>query len=67
MLNLMYLHRHKLPKNLQYDTAVKEMKIRENKYEKMKYWRAVKLARFDDEHGGINSLKEVRPWPDCSC
>lgn len=52
---------------MQYDTAVKEMKIRENKYEKMKYRRAVKFARFDDEHGGINSLKEVRPWPDCSC
>lgn len=66
MLNLMYLHRHKLPKNLQYDTAVKEMKIRENKYEKMKYWRAVTFACFDDEHRGINSLKEVHPWPDFS-
>lgn len=52
---------------MKYDTVVKEMKIRENKYEKMKYWRAVKFAHFDDERRGMNSLKEVCRWPDCSC
>lgn len=55
--------RHKLPENLQYDTAVNEMKIRANQYEKMNDWGAVKFARFDVELGGIRSLKELRPWP----
>lgn len=58
---------HVSPKTLQYDTAVKKMKIKQNKYEEMKCRRAVKFLHFNDEHRGINSLKEVRRWADCSC